>query len=269
MSHKKRAPKQVVTENVAKNVEKKDTSVQVHQREKISKDLSIRERTDLTDIQKDIINAALDKKVKAITIDGAAGVGKSYVSIYCALKLLQEKKVGQIIYIRSLVQAKDGETGYLSGSLEEKTYYYNQPLYQALEEILPKNDIDYLIKDQRIIAYPTSMLRSYNFHNSVIIAEESQNMAWDSLYTICTRAGMYSKLFVIGDSIAQNDLGSKSGFGKFVDIFSDKESEDFGFRFFRLGSEHIVRSPFVKFVVQKVEKYNELKALGDWKPKEK
>ncbi len=265
MSHKKKATAPVASK--ASNDKKPDTSVHVHQKEKISKTLAVRERTDLTEVQKQIIEAALDKNVKAIILDGAPGVGKSYVSIFSGLQLLNQKKMGQLIYLRSLVQAKDGETGFLTGNLDEKTYYYNQPLYQALEELLPKNDIDYLIKDERIITYPTSMLRSYNFHNCVIISEESQNMSWESLFTIATRAGMYSKLFIIGDSVSQNDLGNKSGFNKFVDIFSDKESEEFGIKYFKMGSECIVRSPFVKFVVQKVEKYNELKTRGDWKPK--
>jgi len=261
MSTKKSKP-QVTKSSV------KDTSPKVEQRDKISRVLAIKLRDDLTEMQKQIIDAALNKDVKAIILDGAPGVGKSYVSIFCALQLLNAKRMGQIIYVRSLVQAKDGETGFLTGDLAEKTYFYNQPLYQSLEEILPKHDIDYLIRDERVITYPTSMLRSYNFHNSVVIAEEAQNMSWDSLFTVATRAGMYSKLFVIGDSVSQNDLGKKSGFPQFVDIFSDKESEEFGFKYFKLGSECIVRSPFVKFLVQKVEQYRERSKAGEWAPSE-
>lgn len=234
----------------------KDTSPLVFQRDKIDRELQIRERPDLTAKQKLIIEAALDKKSKCILIDGKSGSGKSFISILCALKLLNEKKVSQIVYIRSLVQAKDGETGFLSGNLEEKTYYYNLPLFSLLEEILPKADAEYLMKDNRIITLPTSMLRSYNFHNSAIILEESQNICRTSLETGLTRAGMYSKVFCIGDSVNQNDLGKTSGFAEFASIFSDQESKDNGFRYFELTSDDIVRSPFVKFVVQKLEKYN-------------
>lgn len=236
--------------------EHKDTSPVVHQREKINKDLSIRSRPDLTDTQKEIIDAAMDKNVKCIIIDGVPGAAKSYTTILSALQLLNAGKMGQIVYVRSLIQAKDGETGFLAGSLEEKTHYYNQPLFQALEEILTKPDIDYLTKDNRIVTQPTSMLRSYNYHNSVVIAEEAQNMTFDSLYTVACRCGMYSKFFAIGDISGQNDLGKTSGFAKFVSIFSDEESKQNGFRFFKLSSDDIVRSPFVKFVVQKIEKYN-------------
>lgn len=149
-----------------------DKSPIVFQRDKISKNISIDKRPDLNETQKQIIEAALDKNVKCIIIDGVAGSGKSYTSILSSLELLNQKKVGQIIYVRSLVQSKDGETGFLTGDLEEKTKYYNIPLYQTLEELISGSDIDYLNSEERIITYPTSMLRSYNFHNSAIIGEE-------------------------------------------------------------------------------------------------
>jgi phosphate starvation-inducible protein PhoH len=101
------------------------------------------------------------------------------------------------------------------------------------------------------------MLRSYNFHNSAVVCEESQVMTFDSIFTIATRLGMYSKLFVIGDSVYQNDLGKLSGFKKFIEIFGDEDSRENGFRYFKLDSSQIVRSPFVQFVVKKVEQYQE------------
>ena len=101
------------------------------------------------------------------------------------------------------------------------------------------------------------MLRSYNFHNSAVISEESQVMTFDSIFTIATRLSMYSKLFVIGDSVYQNDLGKLSGFKKFIEIFGDEDSKANGFRYFKLDSSQIVRSPFVQFVVKKVEQYQE------------
>jgi len=233
-----------------------DNSIQVAQKQKIKNELTIRQRKDLTETQKQIIEAALDKEVKCIILDGVAGSGKTFISILCSLMLLNEKKVSQMVYIRSLIQAKDGETGFLSGNLEEKTQYFNEPMYQILDEILPKAEIDHLIKDGRVMTYPTSMLRSYNFHNTVIIGEECQNYSWDSIFSTLTRVGMFSKLFLIGDSIHQNDLGSKSGFAKCCSIFSSDEARANGFRFFKFTSQDIVRSPFVKFVVEQVEKYN-------------
>lgn len=217
--------------------------------------LNIQHRDDLTDIQKQIIEAALDKNVKCVVIAGRAGTGKSWTAILSALMLLDLHVVKEIIYLRSLVQSKDGQTGYLKGDLDEKTFYYNEALNQTLQELLPKNDIKRLEDSEKIKCYPTSMLRSYNFHNAAVISEESQTMTFDSLFTIATRLTPYSKLFVIGDDLYQNDLGKASGFSKFIEIFGDQESYDNGFRCFKLDSSQIVRSPFVKFVVEKVEKY--------------
>ena len=219
--------------------------------------LNIQHRNDLTEVQKQIIEAALDKEVKCVVIDGVPGTGKSWTTILSSLMLLDLHIVKQIVYLRSLVQAKDGQTGYLKGDLDEKTFYYNEALNQSLSEIIPGNDIKRLGEQERIKCYPTSMLRSYNFHNSAVICEESQVMTFDSIFTIATRLSMYSKLFVIGDSVFQNDLGRLSGFRKFIEIFGDQESKDHGFRYFKLDSSQIVRSPFVQFVVSKVEQYQE------------
>ena len=219
--------------------------------------LNIQHRNDLTEVQKQIIEAALDKEVKCIVIDGVPGTGKSWTTILSSLMLLDLHIVKQIVYLRSLVQAKDGQTGYLKGDLDEKTFYYNEALNQTLSEIIPSNDIKRLGEQERIKCYPTSMLRSYNFHNSAVICEESQVMTFDSIFTIATRLSMYSKLFVIGDSVFQNDLGRLSGFRKFIEIFGDEESKDHGFRYFKLDSSQIVRSPFVQFVVNKVARYQE------------
>lgn len=245
---------------------KKDNSPKVHQREKIKFELNIRERHDYTEKQKEIIKCGLDNKTKCIILDGVPGTSKTHLSVLTALKLLNEKKISDIVYIRSLIQSKDGETGFLSGDLQEKTYYYNYPLFQQLDELLPKNQTELINKDERIKTYPTSMLRGYNFHNSVIIFDEAQNAVWDSLLTVLERAGQFSKIFLIGDNIFQNDLGKKSGFSKLISIFSDKESEENGIRYFNLGSDDIVRSPFVKFIIEKVQKSQKDQKIQDWSP---
>jgi phosphate starvation-inducible protein PhoH len=218
--------------------------------------LDIQIREDLTETQKQIIEAALDKKTRCIVIDGSAGTGKSWTTILSALLLLNSNAVKEIVYLRSLVQSKDGQTGFLKGDLDEKTFYYNEALNQTLSELIDTAEIKRLHDTDKIKCYPTSMLRSYNFHDAAVIAEECQTMTFDSIFTIATRLGPYSKLFVIGDTVYQNDLGKSSGFKQFVDIFcSDPEAYDAGFRCFKLTSSQIVRSEFVKFIVQKVESF--------------
>jgi phosphate starvation-inducible protein PhoH len=217
--------------------------------------LDIQQNHELTEIQKSIIEAALDKKVKCVILDGVPGTSKSWTTVLSSLILLNSHAVKEIIYLRSLVQSKDGQTGYLKGDLDEKTHYYNEALNQTLEELLPISDIRRLYDNEKIKCFPTSMLRSYNFHDAAVISEESQTMTFDSIFTIATRLNPYSKLFVIGDSVYQNDLGKSSGFKQFIDIFSDEQSYHEGFRYFKLDSSQIVRSPFVQYVVQKVEEF--------------
>lgn len=224
----------------------------------INFNLDIRYNHELTETQKKIIECALDKKVKCIILDGVPGTSKSWTTILSSLLLLDSHIVKEIIYLRSLVQSKDGQTGYLKGDLDEKTFYYNEALNQTLQELLPLNDIRRIREGDKLKCFPTSMLRSYNFHDSAVIAEESQTMTFDSIFTIATRLGPYSKLFVIGDSVYQNDLGKSSGFKQFIDIFGkDEDSFENGFRYFKLDSSQIVRSPFVQFIVQKVEKFQQ------------
>ena len=230
-----------------------DNSPKVFQRSKLKDSLTIRENYPLTHIQQQILEASLDKKTQIIIIDGVVGTGKTYISILSALKLLNEKRISQLVFIRSLIQAKDGETGFLSGDLSDKTYYYNIPLFDKLEELLPKNDIDLLIKENRVLTYPTAMLRGYNFNTSALILDEAQNCHFDSIFTVMTRIGKFSKVFILGDTSNQNDYGAKSGFKKCCETFSDQESIDNGIRFFKLDETMIVRNSIIAFILRKLK----------------
>jgi hypothetical protein len=70
--------------------------------------------------------------------------------------------------------------------------------------------------------------------------------------------GKFSKLFICGDSIMQNDLGKRSGFKEFCEIFQDQDSRDNGIQYFKLGPEDIMRSGIVRFIVDKITKYKEI-----------
>lgn len=231
-----------------------DKSPHVFQRDKIKEELSIR-TLPWTDKQKQVIETILDKNTRMVILDGLPGTGKTVISVFCALQLMNAKKVSDLVYIRSLIQAKDGQTGYLPGEIHgEKTIYFNIPLMDKLQELLPKPQVDRLIKEERIITYPTSMLRGYQFQNQVALLEECQNMTFDSLVTGMTRIGMFGKLILLGDSIYQNDLGSQSGFKRMISIFNDDESRGNGIHYFKFGIEDIKRSPLVRFVMEKIEK---------------
>ena len=119
---------------------KKDKSEKVHQREKISDTLQIKD-LNWTEKQKQFINLALDKETKVMLVNGPAGSSKSILAVYCALKLLSEKKISDIIYIRSAVESSDSKLGFLPGDADEKLHFYNIPFLEKLDELLPKADV--------------------------------------------------------------------------------------------------------------------------------
>lgn len=218
-------------------------------------ELFIKEKIKYTEKQQEIINCGLHKDTRCILLNGRAGTGKSFLAVLIALQLLKQNKIPQITYIRSLIQSQDGETGFLSGDLAEKTMYFNVPLYDKLSELLIKSDIERLFKENKIQTLPTSMLRG-NQLAGVVIIDESQNLLETSISTVLTRMAEHSLVFVLGDTTSQNDLGSRTGFKKICQIFGDSHSKENGVHYFELDSSHVVRSKFVKFVVEKLEKLN-------------
>ena len=231
---------------------KQDTSPYCWSRSKIKFDLRIKDLP-FTPKQLEFIRLALDKNTKMIICNGPAGSSKSILSVYCSLKLMNEKRISDIIYIRSTVQPKDGETGFLQGSLEEKMQYHNVPLNDKLLELLGAEQVKALHNDNRIIAIPTSLIRGADWAAKSIIADECQNMMFSTLVTVSTRPAKFSKLFLLGDS-QQNDLNGKSGFDRFFNLFNEEEDKLNGIFTFKFGTEDILRSELVRYIVAKLEK---------------
>jgi phosphate starvation-inducible PhoH-like protein len=230
----------------------KDTSPVIPQRDKIKNKLSIYER-EFNEKQIEFLNIALDKDTKLMFISGPAGSAKTYMAVFTALKLLNEKRVSDLIYIRSAVESSDSKLGFLPGEAAEKMAPYLEPLIEKLAELLPNGEIEYLKKDGRISAIPVGFLRGLNWNAKAIIADEAQNLTYKELLTLITRTGEFSKVFVIGDP-DQSDINSKSGFTKMMNVFDDEESKDNGIRTFRLTEDDIVRSGLVQFIIKKIKK---------------
>ena len=233
----------------------KDESPSVHQRGKLKINLNIRKRTDLTDNQKKFLELALDKNTKMMFVSGPAGTSKTFLAVMSVLQLLDDKKVSDLIYLRSIVESSENKMGYLPGTEAEKLSPYLQPLVDKLNELLPKNEVDFLLKEQRIQGQPINYLRGINWNAKVIILDEGQNATAKELTTLITRAGEFSKLFILSDP-EQNDLNGKSGLVKMMEIFNDEESIQNGILTFKFTEEDIVRSVLVKFIVQKLRKSN-------------
>lgn len=234
----------------------KDTSPRVYQRNKINFDLNIRELP-WTEKQKELISILLDKKTKCVFIEGPAGVSKTSTAVYAGLQLLKLKKASDIIFVRSAVESADSKIGYLPGTIDEKFEAYMAPFVEKMEEFLDVGTIKHLHSDKRVSAMPVNYIRGLHWPAKVIIVDECQNITFRELVTTITRLGEFSKIIFLGDPY-QSDLpiNKMGGFSKICKMFSDEESISHGMHHFKFTKEDVVRSEFVKFVVNRLEDSN-------------
>jgi len=252
---KKKNLKRVMAEQTAPTMTEPvqyDRSPIIPQRSKLKTNLHIYQRP-LTDKQKQFLELASDKTTKVIFVSGPAGSSKTFLAVMEALKLINDKRVSDLIYIRSAVESSDTKLGFLPGEAGDKMAPYLQPLLDKLSEMLPKNEIDILLKEERVSGVPVGFLRGLNWNAKVIIADESQNLTFKELFTLITRVGEFSKVFILGDP-EQSDINGKSGFIKMISQFDDEESRQNGIHVFRFTEDDIVRSGLVQFIIKKVKK---------------
>lgn len=215
------------------------------------------EYPNFTKKQADFHKIASSDECKLIIVDGPAGSGKTYLSMYCALKMIKQGKVEDLLYLRSAVESSDNKLGFLPGSIDDKLAAYTTPLEEKLEEFLSISAIKKLRAAKRVISMPINYLRGVSWKNRVILLDETQNLSTREIKTFMTRIGENCKVFVLGDH-TQSDIGSKTGFKKVFDIFDDEESKASGIYTFKFGYEDIMRSELCKFISQKFDKVEKL-----------
>ena len=232
---------------------KVDKSPKVFQRDKISYELHIRERDDLTAKQVEILKTAIDKNTRAVLIDGLFGSGKSWLAVLASLKLLNQKKVDQIIYVRNPIEStKHGKVGFLKGELDAKLAPYISIIYDKLEELLPPSEIELLKKESRIDSTSVGFVQGKNWTCKAVIVDESSNLDVSDFIMLLSRCGEFTRIFFIGDSVNQNYLPrGQSGFKEIFDKFNDQVSKDNGVFCYELKEkEDCVRSGFCRFVLE-------------------
>jgi phosphate starvation-inducible protein PhoH and related proteins len=235
---------------IQSNMKKKDTSPIIRQRDKLKGKLELKPFT-WTDKQKEFIQLALDKETKMIFVEGPAGSAKTLLATYCALELLNQKSVAEIMYLRSAVESADSKLGFLPGELEDKFYYYGVPFLDKLDELLTKPQIDLLVKETRVNVFPINYVRGQSWAAKCIIVDEAQNLTRKELVTVLTRIGERSKAFVLADPM-QSDINGKSGaFVSMAELFNDQESCAQGIRYFKLEESDIMRSALCRFLVNR------------------
>jgi len=187
-----------------------------------------------------------------VFVDGPSGSCKTYLGSLCGLEMLRDRKVEQIIYIRSAVESASRPLGSLPGEVNEKFLPYSMPLVEKINELVDRATCNQLFNKEFIKTIPVNFVRGLTFHNSYVIVDEAQNMDFSEITTILTRFGKNSKFVVLGDS-KQADIGNKSCMPKIYNLFDDELSQQNGIHCFKLTNLDIVRSKILKFITSKLE----------------
>jgi phosphate starvation-inducible PhoH-like protein len=198
---------------------------------------------------KTFVDKALEDTSHILFVDGPAGSSKTYCAVYVALSMLKEKKIDEIIYIRSIVESATRKLGSLPGEVDEKFKPWSIPLVEKCDELVGKQITNMLFESEYMKCIPVNFLRGSTFANSVVIVDEAQNLEHSELVTILTRFGKNCKLFVIGDTL-QADIFDKSGFAKMMDAFDTDQSRENGIYPFHFTEDDITRSKLLKFIVR-------------------
>ena len=235
--------------------QKKDRSPKVPQRDKLKTKVAIIERDDLKERQLAFLELIADKNTKLIFVDGPAGTSKTFLSLLAGLRELNKGGMGEIIYVRSLIESASKSIGALPGEIGEKFGPFLIPLEDKLDELLHKPDIELLKKENRIKTIPINFLRGANFNATFLIADEIQNFSFGEIQTLITRQGKYSKFILCGDVMQSDIVGGKSGFKEMYDIFNTDEARNNGVFCVKFDASDIVRSGLVKFIVEVLDSY--------------
>lgn len=182
---------------------------------------------------------------------GPAGTGKTYLSIALAVKALKEKNIRKIILSRPAVEAGE-KLGFLPGDMKEKIDPYLQPLYDALEDMIPAAKLQDMLEKHIIQIAPLAFMRGRTLNDAVVILDEAQNTTVAQMRMFLTRMGWNSKMIITGD-LTQIDLpkGQKSGLKEAVEILAGID----GIKIVNLTEKDIVRHKLVTKIVNAYENY--------------
>lgn len=184
---------------------------------------------------------------------GPAGTGKTYTAVALAVRALKNKVVRKIILTRPAVEAGEN-LGFLPGDLKEKIDPYLRPLYDALDDMIPADKLNYYMTNRIIEIAPLAYMRGRTLDNAFIILDEAQNSTDLQLKMFLTRIGANAKAIITGDK-TQIDLpkNMKSGLEKAERILSNID----GIGFIKLDESDVVRHRLVKMIIRAYDKEQE------------
>lgn len=177
---------------------------------------------------------------------GPAGSGKTYTAIALAVRALKEKEVRRIILTRPAVEAGE-KLGFLPGDMKEKLDPYLQPLYDALNDMIPPAKLAKYLEEGTVQIAPLAYMRGRTLDNAFVILDEAQNTTLSQIKMFLTRMGRNARFIVTGD-VTQIDLPrrSDSGLTRAMEILRGVE----GIGIVEFDRRDIVRHPLVKQIVE-------------------
>ena len=181
---------------------------------------------------------------------GPAGSGKTYMSIALAVRSLKNKEIRKIILSRPAVEAGE-KLGFLPGDMRDKIDPYLQPLYDALEDMIPSQKLREMMEHNIQIA-PLAFMRGRTLNDAVVILDEAQNTTSAQIKMFLTRMGANTKMIITGDT-SQVDLprGVRSGLSEALEILNGVN----GIGFIHMNQKDIVRHRLVSRIVDAYDKY--------------
>ena len=188
---------------------------------------------------------------------GPAGTGKTYVAIALAVKALKNREVKKIILSRPAVEAGE-KLGFLPGDMKDKIDPYLQPLYDALEDMIPAVKLKEYMESKVIQIAPLAFMRGRTLNDAVIVLDEAQNTTTHQIKMFLTRLGMNAKMIITGDA-TQIDLPRTvtSGLMQALRILKDVP----GIGRVEFGKKDIVRHQLVQRIVEAYQAFDEAQKL--------
>ncbi len=197
-----------------------------------------------TEGQKEYIRAIQESDL-TICI-GPAGTGKTYLAVAVSISLLKKGRIKRIVLARPAVEAGE-KLGFLPGDLQAKVNPYLRPLFDAMHDMIPFDQIRRFMQNDVIEVVPLAFMRGRTLNNAAIIMDEAQNATSSQMLMFLTRLGHNSRMVVTGDA-SQSDLehGKPSGL---VEAIHRLEGTP-GVSTVRLSKDDIVRHPLVQHIVE-------------------
>ena len=190
---------------------------------------------------------------------GPAGTGKTYIAIALAVRALKNRQVRKIILSRPAVEAGE-KLGFLPGDMKDKIDPYLQPLYDALEDMIPAAKLREYMETKVIQIAPLAFMRGRTLNDAVIVLDEAQNTTTHQIKMFMTRLGMNAKMVITGD-ITQIDLPrtSASGLVQAMHVLRDVK----GIGRVEFTKKDIVRHQLVQRIVEAYEKFDKERVVDE------